>query len=391
MKPECPSKNPPIQLKCGFSGWRLLLLGFALLSLGVFVFACWFGNVYLSKKYSYEDEQTNLVNQQTTFENKIALDDAERHFQQELKDSIAQASEEPALPGEPVLKENPEIKKTTPVPFSAERQEWQRELKEVRNQISSLSAHHSKTPFSDFFFALPALDQSVPITLICLVLILIGFRFNIVSVRTALMTDRRSPILYLRSFEHDRMDFTIEPVIVRRLKTLGPVIAIGKPGEKLPPIGAARFYASNEDWQRAVEVIIPHCRAIFVRAGKTRGLQWELNHLRHECHPDRLVVYFPLSPGSSDYPCLRRTIEDGLRIVLPEEAPEVRKILESTSRKSFADIQFSNHFVVFDSAWRPALLNDDGAALAQRLATVDIPDSAQESWHTLARTLRLIR
>jgi hypothetical protein len=31
-----------------------------------------------------------------------------------------------------------------------------------------------------------------------------------------------------------------------------PVIAVGKPGETLPELGAARMYVGHEDWQRTL-------------------------------------------------------------------------------------------------------------------------------------------
>jgi hypothetical protein len=68
----------------------------------------------------------------------------------------------------------------------------------------------------------------------------------------------RRPILYLRSFEIDEdtsrpsiLEFfgillatsTPEQKLAQQLSRVGPVIAIGRPGEALPPLGAARFYA----------------------------------------------------------------------------------------------------------------------------------------------------
>ena len=64
--------------------------------------------------------------------------------------------------------------------------------------------------------------------------------------------DARRPIFYLRSFSLEvwdkptlRMllqdDTTAEQKLVNALKKYGPVIAIGRPGELLPSLGAARF------------------------------------------------------------------------------------------------------------------------------------------------------
>ena len=37
--------------------------------------------------------------------------------------------------------------------------------------------------------------------------------------------------------------------MVAHLGGVGPVLAIGRPGEKLAHLGAARLYVSDDDWQ----------------------------------------------------------------------------------------------------------------------------------------------
>jgi hypothetical protein len=75
--------------------------------------------------------------------------------------------------------------------------------------------------------------------------------------RSAEVRDRdlRPPVLFVRSFVDDLLELkpkfeyfsrlfrkrlTLEEFVVGRLMTLGPVVAIGKPGEALSPLGAAR-------------------------------------------------------------------------------------------------------------------------------------------------------
>ena len=92
------------------------------------------------------------------------------------------------------------------------------------------------------------------------------------SLQEAQARDRRQPILLLRSFQDDltpisrRLPFTtaqpsdlyagawtLEEAVEKTLRGYGPVIAIGRPGEKLPPAGAAREYVPNEAWQDRVK------------------------------------------------------------------------------------------------------------------------------------------
>ena len=53
-----------------------------------------------------------------------------------------------------------------------------------------------------------------------------------------------------------RKRLTLEEFVVGRLMTLGPVVAIGKPGEALSPLGAAREYVHGPGWQDRVRDLL---------------------------------------------------------------------------------------------------------------------------------------
>ena len=93
----------------------------------------------------------------------------------------------------------------------------------------------------------------------------VGKRLRAPSVAELLAGDPRPPVVYLRSFAADlgaavdeivgdgRLILpaaTDEEALVEVLSAIGPVIAIGRPAEKLPLRGAARLYVSDDDWQR---------------------------------------------------------------------------------------------------------------------------------------------
>jgi hypothetical protein len=123
-----------------------------------------------------------------------------------------------------------------------------------------------------------------------------------------LRRDRRPPILYLRSFLFDsqaatlnntlarreealswrvsnfafwsaRREWTYEEVICRALSRKAPVVAIGRPGEQLPQLGAARKYVSDDAWREEVADLIRKARAVFIVIGESDGLLWELLEL----------------------------------------------------------------------------------------------------------------
>jgi len=82
-----------------------------------------------------------------------------------------------------------------------------------------------------------------------------------------------------------------ELALMMRLSAYAPVIAVGKPGEIVPPLGAARFYVSQELWQDTVKAIVPLCSLVVLATGHTEGLRWELEHLVQNCPPERLLLW----------------------------------------------------------------------------------------------------
>jgi hypothetical protein len=76
------------------------------------------------------------------------------------------------------------------------------------------------------------------------------------------------------------------------LNDYGPVIAIGRPGEWAPPLGAARKYVTD-DWQGEVLDLINKCQLIVVILGKTNGLAWEIQQLIRLGVLKKLILVIP--------------------------------------------------------------------------------------------------
>jgi hypothetical protein len=122
--------------------------------------------------------------------------------------------------------------------------------------------------------------------------------------------DPRPPILYLRPFKADRIRFstlrtrtnlfrrflgffstaalldadsatrpTGEELIVSVIDLLGPVIAVGKPGESVAPGGAARLYLDDDEWQDVVREYMKRSQLILLFAGTTPHFAWEIEAL----------------------------------------------------------------------------------------------------------------
>ncbi len=70
----------------------------------------------------------------------------------------------------------------------------------------------------------------------------LGRRFRSPPFSLISQLDPRQPILYLRSFTNEKKVSREEEALSQMLSGIGPLIAIGKPGDLAPPLGATRIY-----------------------------------------------------------------------------------------------------------------------------------------------------
>jgi hypothetical protein len=86
---------------------------------------------------------------------------------------------------------------------------------------------------------------------------------------------------------------TLEECLEEALWRYGPVIAVGRPGETLPPAGAAREYLPDDAWRNKIREHIAEAAVIVVILGSTEGLRDEYRMLA-ECEAmGKLVAVFP--------------------------------------------------------------------------------------------------
>lgn len=130
---------------------------------------------------------------------------------------------------------------------------------------------------------------------------------------TVLRKDSRRPVLYLRPFLADdewgdKTDAppaahmhgmgmfylyrtsTVETRLVGDLRRIGPVRAIGRHDEDLPPLGPARFYVGDRYWRDFVAAFAALARIVVLRLGQSAGIFWELKHLREQCDPCKVFL-----------------------------------------------------------------------------------------------------
>ena len=89
---------------------------------------------------------------------------------------------------------------------------------------------------------------------------------------------------------------TPEQEMARILQRLGPVVAIGKPGEPLPELGAARLYVAHERWQERVGELMRAASLVVIRVGASAGVLWEIKQAPASVPHQRLVLAFLGAP-----------------------------------------------------------------------------------------------
>lgn len=130
-----------------------------------------------------------------------------------------------------------------------------------------------------------------------------GRRMQVLSGSALLARDPRPPVLYLRSFRDDPITHTVFDRLFTRLNyrteeeelaatfaDVGPLVAVGHPGELLPELGAARFYFSDDEWKERVGEIMASARFVLLRVGGSRGLAWELARAVRTLSPEKLLL-----------------------------------------------------------------------------------------------------
>jgi TM2 domain-containing membrane protein YozV len=147
-----------------------------------------------------------------------------------------------------------------------------------------------------------------------------GWRYEVVSADNALKRDGRPPVVYIRSFKDDSVVIadtsrsrkwyanvlawtaavSIEQELAFIMNRIGPVVAIGKPGEPLPELGAARLYVGDDEWQNKITEMMKQSRLVVIRGGTTANLWWEIEQAARVL-PLRKLLIVSLGQGTTDF------------------------------------------------------------------------------------------
>jgi hypothetical protein len=227
--------------------------------------------------------------------------------------------------------------------------------------------------FLTFYFSGHSVGFSfaVPLTIFLLHLLLVSSGLNIIiqnyqhflrkflakTVEEVLAGDK-APVLYLRSFLDDKVAadravtiLTEEEEVNKAFEHIGPMIAIGKPGEVLPEAGAARAYFTDDQWQAAVYHYMDISRLVVLRAGLSKGLLWEIQNSIQRLDPSKLILLIPFKREAYDQ------FRAGVQPLFPKPLPDhpghnVHRKITNTEGRTEENIYGSLFGLIhFDDDW----------------------------------------
>ena len=174
--------------------------------------------------------------------------------------------------------------------------------------LASMPAFSDLLPGSEEAHALLAL-LGIPVMMSGAVLLRRTEQLMQPTVIEATESDPRPRVLLLRSFLDDDAYIAeseqglgiaaetrvkgFEVALAAELARLGPLIAIGRPGEALPHLGAARAYFHDDEWQAEIRRWMDQSRLVVVIVGHTPGVNWELHELHVRQHVGKVLYVFP--------------------------------------------------------------------------------------------------
>lgn len=137
------------------------------------------------------------------------------------------------------------------------------------------------------------------------------------------------------------------------LRPFGDLIAIGRPGERLPTPGAARMYVADTDWQTTILDRMRIAPLVVIRAGVGQGLFWELGQAITTLDPERMLILV-LDISASDYAAFAAQAQTVLGLSLPalERFGPMNAVVNYRENPS----RLRPGFISFSSDWTPEFL-----------------------------------
>ncbi|SFM56292.1 hypothetical protein SAMN05421805_101715 [Saccharopolyspora antimicrobica] len=107
--------------------------------------------------------------------------------------------------------------------------------------------------------------------------------------------------------------------MARSVAPFGRMVALGKPGDRLPRTGAERAYATDEQWQDEILAALDRANLVLLAAGPGQSLEWEVRQVVARGAPGRLAVV--ITRDQHQYEDFRNSVGHLFPKGLPEHPP----------------------------------------------------------------------
>ncbi|MEU1502784.1 hypothetical protein [Streptomyces sp. NPDC005732] len=145
---------------------------------------------------------------------------------------------------------------------------------------------------------------------------------------------------------------TEEQQLAQAVAPFGPMVALGRPGDRLPQAGAERHYSSDLEWQRQVLSALGRASLVLLACGPGRSLRWEVEQVVSLNRPERFVLVVVRDAGQ--YESFRRAMQDVFPKGLPPSGSERKQRTGSLERVEGPDT-YIRDAIWFDVDWTPHL------------------------------------
>lgn len=229
------------------------------------------------------------------------------------------------------------------------------------------------------WFGVSSIPVLVAVTSVGAIALRVGLKLLNPTAQELLNADKRSLIVFLRSFGDDNLPFqsgrdgpsdliaritmsgatntTLEEVLATTLSPIGPVVAVNRPGCKLAPLGAARQELPDDLWKEHVADWIDRAHLIVLMVGRTGGLLWEVETVFRQRAFSRLLLVFPPVISDQEHSERWKAMLSLLKSLV-EEVPEVLP-------RDTAFVRFSENGQLIPVAAKVEDAREMRAALAQ--------------------------
>ncbi|AEH10073.1 MULTISPECIES: hypothetical protein [Protofrankia] len=184
-------------------------------------------------------------------------------------------------------------------------------------------------------------------------------------------------VLFLRAFDEDRgfahiqsgdprfgpwtADVsTEEEQLTRATAPFGRMVALGRPSDSLPPVGAARDYAGDDEWKGRVLAGLARARLVLLAASPGGAVRWETERVIERKLADRLVVL--VTGDGRRYESFRGSLSH----LFPRGLPEYRPVKQGNL---IAESAYLRAVVWFDADWTAHLVQLDDSRDGRSMLT----------------------